>query len=145
MSPEQAAGQSADLDTRSDVYSLGVMLYFLLTGTFPHDPSGDTASAIRRVATEEIIAPRSIRPTMDRGLAAILVKALSRKPGGRYGTAGELADDVQRHLDGEPVMAHAAGTLYVLRRLVHKHRKKAAAAVLFFVILVGGAAAFVDP
>ncbi len=143
MSPEQAAGQTSEIDTRSDVYSLGVMLYRILTGHFPHDMSGDAVSAIRRVATEEIIAPRTTVPTMDRGLAAILIKALSRRPGDRYSTAGELADDLQRHLAGEPVMAHAAGTLYLLRRLLHRHRKSVVAAGLFLALLVGGTAAFV--
>ena len=142
MSPEQAAGHSQQIDTRSDVYSLGVMLYWLLTHRLPHDASDSTATVLRRVAEQEIVPPLEVRPDLDRGLAAVVSQALERDPDQRYGTAGELGDELQRHLDGDPVLAKTAGWRYIWRRQVRKHRKAVFTALLLGTVLAGGITAF---
>jgi WD40 repeat protein len=142
MSPEQATGGMAQVDTRSDVYSLGVMLYWLLTNRLPHEASDDPLSTIQRVASQDIVAPRRAQPQMDRGLAAILDKSLARDPNDRYSSAGDLADDLQRHLDGEAVTA-VSGWWYVTRRKLRKHRKSAVMATLFALLTMGSLAGFV--
>jgi serine/threonine protein kinase/WD40 repeat protein len=143
MSPEQATGGMTQVDTRSDVYSLGVMLYWLLTGRLPYDAGDDPLSTIQRVANQQIVGPRRAMPHLDRGLAAVLDKSLARDPNQRYNGAGELADDLQRHLDGEPVLAASAGWGYVARRVLRKHRKSATIVVVISALILASVAGFV--
>lgn len=106
MSPEQCGGDPDDLDLRSDVYSLGVVLYELACGRAPYDVSGlSLAEAVRRLAGAEPAPPRSVRPDLPRDVEAILGKALERSRDRRYASALDLARDVRRHLAGEPVEA----------------------------------------
>jgi len=88
MSPEQAAGHLDEIDTRTDVYGLGVMLFRLLTGESPHDLSGTRYEVLRRIAEEEIKRPRDITKDVDRELEALLLKALAHDPKDRYPSAG---------------------------------------------------------
>jgi WD40 repeat protein len=121
MSPEQAAGELDRVDTRSDVYSLGVILYALLTGQLPHDTEGPPLEVMRRIATREIIPPRKADPTIDRELEAILSKALCREPDGRYESAGALAADIGNYLEGEPLKARRVTAAYVLQKRLRRH------------------------
>jgi hypothetical protein len=101
MSPEQAAGKR--VDTRSDVYSLGVVLYRLLLRDTPHDLSGGPLDLIRRIVSEPPRRPRSFAPEFDARLEAVLMKALAMEPASRYATAAELAADLAAYLAGEPL------------------------------------------
>jgi formylglycine-generating enzyme required for sulfatase activity len=103
-SPEQVSPGTRPMDTRSDVYSLGVMLYQALTGVFPYPIAGSVQEVLNNILTAKPVAPgrfpgrfaRRIRP----GLSAIVLRALSKDPKGRYLTAAELAEDLSRYLAG---------------------------------------------
>ena len=139
-SPEQIAGQPAHVDVRTDVYSLGVILYRLLTGAFPYDVGGPLAEVFDRIRGAEPIPPRSLVTFVDDELQTILLKALAKERDRRYQTIAELQADVARYLRGQPVHAKGDSAGYVFRKFVLRHRAWAAAAVAVLVIsLVYGA------
>ena len=167
MSPEQAEG-SADIDTRTDIYSLGVMLYELLTGSTPVPSDSLRVAAyaeIQRVI-REVEPPRPstrLRQSLDTGadiatrrgtepralarqlrgeLDWIVMKALDKDRARRYETANGLAMDIRRFLDGEPVLAAPPGAGYRARKFVRRHKGAVAAAVLVAASLLAGIGAF---
>jgi serine/threonine protein kinase len=124
MSPEQAAGHHSQLDTRTDVYSLGVILYELLVGHSPHDLSGSMFELLNQIAAGKIRRPREIDKSIDSELEALLLKALARNPEDRYASAGTLAKDINNYLDEEPLDARVPATLYFLRKKALKYKKQ---------------------
>ena len=126
MSPEQAAGDVDNLGPRSDVYSLGATLFCLLTGTPPFQ--GDAGEALRAVQKGDFLAPRKLDPSIDRGLEAVCLKAMSLRPEDRYPTARALAEDVERWMADEPVSALRESISQRARRWARKHRTAVAAA-----------------
>ncbi len=103
MSPEQASGKSKETDRRSDIYSIGVMLFEMLTGDLPF--RGNLQAILHQKTVEDAPSPRKLNPDISRDLETICLKCLEREPGRRYATAREVAEELQRVQVGEPIRA----------------------------------------
>jgi tRNA A-37 threonylcarbamoyl transferase component Bud32/tetratricopeptide (TPR) repeat protein len=139
MSPEQVAGDSNQLDTRSDVYSLGVVLYELLADRLPHDVRDKTIpEAVRVIGEEEPVPLSSVSHAFRGDLNTIVAKTLEKDKDRRYQTALELADDVRHFLHDEPIGAHPASTFYQLRKFARRNKAIVSGVAAVFVVLVAG-------
>jgi eukaryotic-like serine/threonine-protein kinase len=167
MSPEQAEMSGLDIDTRSDIYSLGVLLYELLTGTTPFDkkrlreaaydeirrlireveppkPStrlNQSTESLPSVAAQRRMEPAKLSKLVRGDLDWITMKALEKDRTRRYETANGLARDIQRYLSDEPVEACPPSTTYRLRKFARKHRTVLATAGTIALLLLAGVAA----
>jgi tRNA A-37 threonylcarbamoyl transferase component Bud32 len=138
MSPEQAAGRWKDVGVTSDVFSLGVILYELLTGQrlFP----GASAEEVRaNVISSEPLAPRKICKTIPPDLETICLKCLTKEPHDRYLSAGELAADLRRSLSHQPIVARPAGLATQVRLWCRRRPLVATLALLFAMTLLSSA------
>ncbi len=137
-SPEQAEGDPNHIDVRTDVYSLGVILYHMLTGRFPYRVTGPLREVLDQIARGEPIRPRAHKPAIDDEVEAVVLKCLSKDRERRYQTAGEVACDLERYLAGEPIEAKRDSAWYVLSKALRHYRRHAAMAVAFVVLAVAG-------
>ena len=135
-SPEQILGET--ITTASDVYSLGVLLYLLLTGRSPYRTSLDSAHDVIREVCETDAAPPSAHATLDRDLDAITLRALRKEPDKRYRSVDLLSEDIGRHLEGLPVQARGDQFSYRAWKFVRRHKLQIAAAAILAVTLLGG-------
>lgn len=139
MSPEQIAGDSGRVSARSDVYSLGVVLFELLAGRLPLDLRERSLPESARVVRDEEPSRLSAINTNWRGdLDTIVTKCLEKDPARRYATAGTLAADLVRYLTDEPILARPPTKAYQLRKFARRHRELVLGVTAAFVILIAG-------
>ena len=136
-SPEQAEGRMDSLDIRTDVYSLGVILYQLLTGRFPYPVSGRLSEVVRHIVETSPMRPSTIERRIDRELETILLKCLSKEPERRYQSAGDLARDVRRYLAGEAIEARRDSLVYVMGKRLARYRAAMMVAAAMLLIVLG--------
>ncbi len=132
MAPEQARGAIREIDTRTDVYALGVVLYELLTTHRPHQ--GDTMlETLKRIEREPPLPPSRHHRRIPKDIDTICLKCLEKSPAGRYQSAGELADELRRFVDRKPIRGRRAG---VVERTLRWARRRPAVALLIALSLV---------
>ncbi len=137
-SPEQAEGIPSKIDIRTDVYSLGVILFQMLTGRFPYDVTAGFREVLDRIINTPPIRPHTLRPEINDEVETIVLKSLAKERERRYQSAGELARDIGHYLAGEPIEAKRNSAWYVLRKSVQRHRGPVAAAAGFVLMLAVG-------
>ena len=139
MSPEQAAGEAHHVDRRTDIYSVGVMLFEMLTGELPF--RGSAQMQIHQKLTDDPPDPRKLTSSIPRDLATICSKCIDRNPGPRYATAAALADDLDRFAAGRPIRARPVSRLERAIRWAKRHPAPAAVAALVTLLAIAGPAA----
>jgi serine/threonine protein kinase/tetratricopeptide (TPR) repeat protein len=133
MSPEQALGRRVVIDGQTDVYSLGVTLYELLT-LRPAQGGRDRAEVLRRIAEQEPTPPCRLNPAVPADLETIVLKATSKNPAARYATAGDLAGDLGRFLEGQPIRARRPSVMDRAAKWSRRHRPVVMTAALLLVV-----------
>ncbi len=143
-SPEQVGGDPERIDVRTDVYSLGVILFELLTGTYPYEISGSISEVVRNIEHAEPVRPSSLEPAIGYEAETIILKALAKEPERRYQSAGELARDVDDFLAGRPISARSNSAWYLVRKMARRHKAGVVmGCVVAGLVVVATAAAFV--
>ncbi len=139
MSPEQAAADPGELDTRSDVYALGVIAYELLTGQSPYDlKNRKIHEATRIICEEEPTWASSINREFRGDIETIVAKALEKDKTRRYQSAAALAEDIRRYLGDEPILARPPSVMYQLRKFTLRHKAIVTGVTAVFVVLLVG-------
>lgn len=141
MSPEQMLGDPYEIDTRADVYALGVILYELLSGTRPYSITKKPIHEAAQIIREQEPAPLGVANRAYRGdVETIVHKALEKDKSRRYASAAGLAGDIGRYLNDEPITAHPPSAMYQAGKFARRYRTAVAGIAAVLVVLVGGIA-----
>ncbi len=139
MAPEQLQGDPADVDTRSDVYSLGVLLFEMLTGRMPYHIKGcPMGQVIRIICDTPPLKPSALNPALRGDIETIILKALAKDRAQRYTSASALAEDIARFRTDQPILARPASAAYQLRKFIARRRGAFVAGVALLVSIVAG-------
>ena len=138
MSPEQARGETAKIDVRSDIYSVGVVLYEMLTGELPF--RGSSRMVVQQVIMDEPTSPRRLVSDLPIDLETICLKCLEKDPARRYQTSGELAAELYRYLNGQPILARPISSLSRGWRWCERNPVVSALLAMLFVSMLLGLA-----
>ncbi|MCY2959770.1 MAG: serine/threonine-protein kinase [Planctomycetota bacterium] len=141
VSPEQVAGNATRVDARTDVWSLGVMLYEGLTGRVPFEGQ-HSQEILYRILSSEPVAPRALAPELSRDLETVVLTALEKDRERRYASAAAFADDLDALLEGRPIHARPSGVITKAWKWSRRRPAHATAAVLAFALVVGGPALY---
>jgi tetratricopeptide (TPR) repeat protein len=136
MSPEQARGDSKKIDRRSDIFSLGATFYHALTGR-PAFHGKELYEVLESVVHKDPVTPRSIVPTLNRDIETICLKCMEKDPRKRYQAVAELAQDLNRYLEGEEIVARPAGFLTGIIKRMKKNKMALAASIAAVAIILG--------
>ncbi|HKI20314.1 MAG TPA: protein kinase, partial [Isosphaeraceae bacterium] len=141
MSPEQALARRGVVDQRTDIYALGLTLYELLT-LRPAFDGRDHQELLRQIALDEPVSPRRLNPAVPRDLETIVLKAIAKDPSSRYTTAQDLAADLRRFMDDQPILARRPGAPERALRWARRHKElvATAAAILVLALTISTAA-----
>jgi eukaryotic-like serine/threonine-protein kinase len=138
MSPEQVSADPSALDNRSDVYAIGVMLYELLAGKLPYDVSRSVYEVVSTIQRVDAARLSSVDRNYRGDVEIIVAKALEKDKTRRYASAAELAADIRRYLEDQPIAAKPASTVYQLQKFARRHKALVAGvAAVFFTLIVG--------
>ncbi|MHC4281081.1 MAG: serine/threonine protein kinase, partial [Planctomycetota bacterium] len=137
MSPEQASCQPSTIDVRSDVYSIGVILYKILTDVFPYNMQGSTLTILWNIQEVEPKRPSKILRRFNSEVEAILLKALAKDPGQRYQSSVHLQHDIECWLKGLPIIARSNSSIYLLRKIISRHYYTSSVLALLLIIILG--------
>jgi tetratricopeptide (TPR) repeat protein len=140
-SPEQAAGRVDQVDTRTDIHALGLMLYHALAGGLPYDVTGSARQVLDAIITSAPRRLRSSNPAIDEDLETIVLKCLEKEPDRRYPSVAHLITDLQHYLRAEPIEARRSSAMYMLRKTLRRYRAAGAVALAFVVVISGFAIA----
>jgi eukaryotic-like serine/threonine-protein kinase len=143
--PEQVAGSPDDVDIRTDVYALGLLMYEMMTRVHPYRlprprAGGGVAELVRAIVEQIPPDPRSLNRAIDDELRTIILKAMAREPARRYQSAGALLDDLRHYLAGEAINAKLDSRFYILHKALVRHRMAAASAAALLLFAFGFAA-----
>ena len=141
MSPEQVLADPLELDIRSDVYALGMILYELLAGRLPYTVSARIHEAVRTIQHEDPKRLSSISRVFRGDLETIAAKALEKDKTRRYGSAAALAADIRRYLQNEPISARPASATYQLQKFARRHRAVVTGIAAVILVLAAGVVA----
>jgi WD40 repeat protein len=137
MAPEQAEGKLNEVDIRTDVYALSLILFELLTGRTPYRVAGPISEVLHNILQAAPERPSSFHEGVNDELDTIILKGLSKEKERRYQTAAEIGEDVERYLGGEPIQAKRDSTMYVFKKNLLRHKAAVLVGAAFFSLVLG--------